>query len=524
VVFIMNLAAIFYLVQLLRAIPRTVFSRPSLSLNTSQFLVHSLPGSPALPTSWAGRLPIPERKGNEIFFWLFDAEDAAYDDNLIIWLNGGPGCSSLIGLTTGNGPISFDGNSTRLVENPYSWTKLGHVLYVDQPVGTGFSMASSLVKSNEQVTADFVLWLHEFLRWFPYLLSKNVHMMGESYAGIFVPYFAAALMEGNYSLPINLRSMSLGDGSWGNAAAMSSVAMGKYMHTQKNRLNVSADILSAFASADKICGFEMVLKEANTYPPEGKIRIPGDPEWINYRRRRSLDLARRDGSGLGVLDGTCDEDPSTPAEVRASILKSSCYGACATFSTAENYMYASESSTCFSIYDLTHNCSTINPIPLLEKYFSQKDVQSALHISGSGTYTACNDTILATLEGASLSVEPPEYEILPSLVTNHSVSLHIYNGELDMLINHVGTELSLQNMTWRGAQGFQQKPTTAFYANDATPDRQVSSSQGARAGIWAAERGVSYHLFEGAGHSVFATKQRQMFAFVRDVVVEGKAG
>lgn len=54
--------------------------------DVSQFKVTSLPGAPALPPSWAGRLPVPNAEpGNALFFWLFQTEDVAYDDNLISW-------------------------------------------------------------------------------------------------------------------------------------------------------------------------------------------------------------------------------------------------------------------------------------------------------------------------------------------------------------------------------------------------------------------------------------------------------
>jgi hypothetical protein len=84
-------------------------------------------------------------------------------------------------------------------------------------------------------------------------------------------------------------------------------------------------------------------------------------------------------------------------------------------------------------------------------------------------------------------------------------------------------------MTWRGAQGFLTKPQQLFYVDDAKPVQSVDGSRsGGRnarakvAGHWAEERGVSYHLFREAGHSVFANKPREMFAYVRDVVVETK--
>lgn len=434
-----------------------------------------------------------------------------------MWFNGGPGCSSLIGLTGGNGPISFHGNSTNLISNPYSWTKLGHVLYVDQPVGTGFSTASKLTNNNEQVTTDFVRWLQTFFTYFPHLQSKNVHLTGESYAGIYIPYFANEIMSGAYSFPMKLRSMSIGDGSWGNPAALSSVAMGSYLNSQASRLNVPENILSAFKSADHTCGFDTALESANTYPPRGKIHIRGNPEDMNYRH------SRRDVAS--VLNGTCDTYPSTPEEILASILNSTCYGPCSTYSSAVDYVSTTSEMVrrkpCFDIYDISHNCSSINPLPLLEQYFGRSDVQAALNIKNSGEYITCSpEVVMALLPGPE--VVPPVYEILPSLVTDHNISLHIYNGELDMLINHIGTELSIQNMTWGGAQGFSQKPDRVFFADNAAP-KVGSKGEEHRAGTWGSERGVSYHLFEAAGHSVFATKQREMFAFVRDVVIEDKA-
>lgn len=443
---------------------------------------------------------------------------------VIVWLNGGPGCSSLIGLVGGNGPISFGGNSTKLVPNPYSWTRFGHVLYVDQPVGTGFSTASDpyLAQNQGKVTTDFVRWLHVFMTNFPHLQSKQIHMMGESYAGLYIPYFTNALLEGKYSLPLNIRSMSLGDGSWGNAAAMSSVATGAYMQAHSSRLKVPKNILSTFVAADRTCGFDKVLHEASIYPPKGKIYIPGNPEYMNYRRRLRRDM-------VSVLDASCNIEPTTPADIDASIFNSTCYGPCATFSTALDYLdTASQNGTgvpCFDVYDISHDCSAIDPYSLMAAYFSRKDVQAALHVEDAGEYSACNSAILTTLLSGPLA-QPPEYELLPSLVTKHNISLHLYNGELDMLINHIGTELSIQNMTWRGTQGFAKKPSKLFYTDDAAPVSTRSSKAAATAeaaGTWTSERGVSYHLFNGAGHSVFASKQRAMFAYVRDVVVGGKA-
>ncbi|KAJ5339158.1 hypothetical protein N7452_005886 [Penicillium brevicompactum] len=530
----MNIPAFLYFFNLLWASPSIVFTRGLDYPQAAPFKVESLPGISSLPPSWAGRIPVPgAKKGNDIFFWLFESEKPVYDDNLIIWFNGGPGCSSLIGLATGNGPFSFDGNSTNLVRNPHSWTQLGNVLYVDQPVGTGLSTASVPypVRDNGQVTTDFAAWLIGFFEYFPHLQSKKIHLMGESYAGIYIPYITSQLLKSNTSFPLNIASISLGDGSWGNGAAMSSVATGRYLRSQSALLGIPEDILSVFSEADESCGFNKVLAKSAAYPPQKKFHIPGNPEYFNLKRRRR-DLTN-------ALNAACDIGPTTPEEVRTSIFNSTCYGPCATFSTAMDYLTtkAEDSSTrgCYDVYDISHDCSSISALPLLAEYFSRADVQTALHVHDNGPYSACNSTILATLLAAESPV-PPEYFLLPSLITQHNISLHLYSGEWDMLINHLGAELSLQNMTWRGAQGLSKPPSQPFYADNAAPDKtklsksahssalSAASDSTKAAGTWAEERGVSYHLFRGAGHSVFINKPREMFSYVRDVVVSAKSG
>lgn len=90
----MNLIGVLLFFQVLWALPGHLLSRETRSLgshlvNASQFYVPSLPDSPPLPSSWAGRLAVPGApKENEIFFWLFDTEDPFYDDDLISKLDG----------------------------------------------------------------------------------------------------------------------------------------------------------------------------------------------------------------------------------------------------------------------------------------------------------------------------------------------------------------------------------------------------------------------------------------------------
>ena len=175
----------------------------SLGPNVHKYAVGKLPDvDHKLTPSWAGQIPVQGTKDDELFFWLFEAETQSNEllstcslhhqgDSLTklvtsVWFQGGPGCAGLGGMAKENGPVYFPGNSSTPQPNPYSWTKLANVLYVDQPVGTGFSGGSNPANNNTEITAQFYNWLKVFYHEFPGLQSKDTYLMGESYAGIYV--------------------------------------------------------------------------------------------------------------------------------------------------------------------------------------------------------------------------------------------------------------------------------------------------------------------------------------------------
>lgn len=153
--------------------------------------------------SYAGLLPISSNaeETRELFFWFFPSNITNFDDltttnintthqedgDLVIWLNGGPGCSSLEGLLQENGPFSWKKGTWRPVPNPYSWNRLANMLWVEQPVGTGYTRGAPNIANEADLARQFLgfleLWLSRFN-----LRGRRVFVTGESYAGVYVPY------------------------------------------------------------------------------------------------------------------------------------------------------------------------------------------------------------------------------------------------------------------------------------------------------------------------------------------------
>jgi carboxypeptidase C (cathepsin A) len=129
-----------------------------------------------------------------MWFWFFEARNSSSTAPLAMWLNGGPGCSSMIGLFQENGPCTFNNDSgSTPVLNLYSWNSYANMLYVDQPIGTGFSFGTDDV--NSTVTAAPFVWkfLQAFYARFPNYINRNFGLFTESFGGHFASEFAVYL-------------------------------------------------------------------------------------------------------------------------------------------------------------------------------------------------------------------------------------------------------------------------------------------------------------------------------------------
>ncbi|THH26698.1 hypothetical protein EUX98_g7491 [Antrodiella citrinella] len=166
--------------------------------------------------AYTGYIDIEAR---HLFFYFFESRSDPSKDDVIFWTNGGPGCSSSLGLFMELGPCRVtQPNATTF--NPFSWNENANIFFVDQPIGVGFSYADygEYVSSTEEAAKDIASFVAIFFEHFIQFKGRAFHMAGESYGGKYVPAFAAHVYDQNAKLvqagiaPINLTSVMIGNG------------------------------------------------------------------------------------------------------------------------------------------------------------------------------------------------------------------------------------------------------------------------------------------------------------------------
>ncbi|KAM3551673.1 hypothetical protein ARSEF4850_007756 [Beauveria asiatica] len=140
---------------------------------------------------------------------FFESRNDPSNDPFILWRQGGPGCSGMSGLFFENGPAKITENLT-VVRDPDSWNNKANVLYIDQPVNTGFSHGSA-VNTTVAASKDIYALLSHFFQQLPRYAALDFHVAGESYAGHYIPTDAVEILS-HAGSGINLKSVLIGNG------------------------------------------------------------------------------------------------------------------------------------------------------------------------------------------------------------------------------------------------------------------------------------------------------------------------
>lgn len=410
----------------------------------ADYYIHDLPGAPQpLLNMYAGHVEItPEHHGN-LFFWFYKNRHIADRRRTVIWLNGGPGCSSMDGAMMEIGPYRVNSDGT-LRYNDGSWDEFANVLFVDNPVGTGFSYVDgdSYIHELSEMSTQMVAFLEKWFKLFPEHAHDDIYIAGESYAGQHIPYIASAILDRN---ALN----------------------------RQNSWNLSGLLIG-----------------------NGWISGPDQyPSYINFAKQAGL---VKDGSAESKdLDrqlNVCTSELSNGGKEHVDV--PSCE------SILQEILRISSKAKggqCVNMYDVrlsdSYPSCGMNWPPDLQSvtpYLRRDDVTKALHIDSDKKtgWTECNGAVGSAFKA---SRSKPSIKLLPTLL--EKVPIVLFSGDKDLICNYLGTESIINNMQWNGATGMELSPGT-------TAPRHDWTFEGEAAGIYQTARNLTYVKFFNSSHMV----------------------
>jgi len=408
--------------------------------------ITSLPGwdGPMPSRQWSGYIKVPaveqdKGKGNKFYhYWFVESEGNPKTDPVALWLNGGPGSSSLIGFFTENGPFATDDRSLKenttavpkLFHRETGWQKAASYIFLESPAGVGFSYCDydNCTASDTSTAMDNHNVLKGFFKGFPEFAKNDFYISGESYAGVYCPTLAEQIMN-DANNEINLKGLAVGNGCWGSKVGL--CAFGADM----DRINTQ--FLYGHGAISKTAYKQVV--DACGDPADGPNAWGGSPEpaaGTEKYRSSECEAARAvSGKGVGSFEiyNYYDECYGTSgitmsSSERAMLGRQLLQGA--EFGAAMHVGAATDAKGALNDY-------TCGGGAAMSVFLAQPSVQKALHVKAGTKGMAYGPRDRADLR--------PLYKTLAQ-----KYRLLIYSGDADGCVPFVGTE------EWTSELGFEQ--------------------------------------------------------------------
>ncbi|KAI0698230.1 alpha/beta-hydrolase [Cytidiella melzeri] len=412
--------------------------------------------------SWSGLMPISAdpHETRKLFFWFWPTTNASNANDLLFWTNGGPGCSSLEGFLQENGPISWSWGQAEPTPNPWSWTSLANVVWVEQPVGTGFSQGTPNITNDDQLAEQVAGFLGQFLEVFNELKGSTFFVSGESYAGFYVPYIANWLYEHPGEVDLNLKGIWIADPSLSWGLVQQEIPALRFAQAHKDLFPFNASFYAQLQNISDTCGYTDYLDKFVTYPPAGQLPLPAGATFNSTTK------------AVGVLP-SCRMH--SPIQRQVSIINPAfdVYRVSDTFPTLWSVIGFPESTQEFVYFN------------------SMQQVQDAIHAPHID-WEACTDgSVYVNAQGNPGSDQSvaSTLSVLPNVIEK-SVRTVIVHGLADFILVAEGTRIAIQNMTWNGLQGFQ---------TPIEPDSFIVDNMGSF-GTMHQERNLTFVEFSYSGH------------------------
>nr|XP_043619527.1 serine carboxypeptidase II-2-like [Erigeron canadensis] len=400
---------------------------------------------------YAGYVTVNQVNGRALFYWLTEASQDPASKPLVLWLNGGPGCSSVaLGMAEEVGPFHVNADGKSVYLNLYSWNNVANLLFLDSPAGVGYSYsnASSDIRSNgdKRTAADSLQFLLNWLERFPQYKGRDFYITGESYAGHYVPQLSQAIVrynKANPGSPINIKGYMVGNALTDDY----SDRVGLYQFLWA--VGLISD--QTYKKLNELCD-----KESVVHPSQDCDQI--------------TDIANQEMGNIdpySIFTPTCSANGVTKQFLRRW----------------HNVGHIGQS------YD---PCTEQHSIV----YFNSPEVQNALHVYHTNTSRAwetCSDVVEMHWQDSPISVLDVYQELISA-----GLRIWMFSGDTDAVIPTTSTRYSIDalNLTTIG-------PWHAWYE-----DGQVG-------GWTQKYEGLTFVTVRGAGHEVPLHKPKQALTLIK---------
>lgn len=393
-------------------------------------------------------------EARHLFFYFFESRGDPEKDDVVLWTNGGPGCSSAVGLYMELGPCRIkDENGTHY--NPYAWNEKANVFFIDQPVGVGFSYADhgEFVSTTEEAAIDIAAFVFVFFEHFSQFKGRPFHLSGESYGGRYLPVFASAVYDLNPRLvksgytPINLTSVLIGNGYTEPETMFASYYdMGCTDHSAGPVLDISTCVRMKMAV----------------------------PRCTAALRESCLD--KFDYLGCLAASSFCTTELNDPFDL-----------------------------TGLNMYDQTSKCegdiedTLCYPVTKhIRNFLSRNSTRQLLGVDPQTpqNFSSCSDAVAGQF-GLAIDGERAETQIHVANLLERGVRVLVYVGENDFICNWFGNARWTEALDWSGGDAY----------------RRVEMGQwsigGDDVGMYKASGGLTFATIRGAGHMVPYDKPKE---------------
>ena len=386
------------------------------------------------------------------FHYMFNIAHEDPDHKpLVLWFNGGPGCSSLDGWSSEHGPMQLDDDGNYNL-NEYSWHRAANMLYIESPGDVGYSYIDSkldydLEISDDIASQDNLNALLDFFKKFPSFKGRDFYISGESYAGIYVPTLAYRVIEYNKgvveSQKINLKGILVGNGvadwNYDTTYAMIDFAFTHHLTSYELRLDYNKFCIMDYD--DNKC--EEVLEEIDALIENINI----------YDYLRKCEMPTTEDGEINYYSSYFLKSPWSfrNLEKKQKMMKSK-----PKFkpNNKENNKKLRLSPPCISDEAMMN-------------YFNRDDVKAALHVKMDKEWELCSGEVNARYK----RLDKGSIWTYPTIISS-GIRVLIFNGDTDMSVPFNGNQAWVNNLKleiekpWRQWRAFGDQENVSGYVID----------------------------------------------------------